>query len=77
MLNALITNDQPYCCEIPAALLESDCPDVEVIRICGNGSEGLTIIKRKSPDLVFPDGAMPKMNGFEMLDMLRLTLISL
>jgi two-component system LytT family response regulator len=70
MLKAIIIDDEPYCCEILAAMLESDCPDVEVIKICSNASEGSTAIRQHSPDLVFLDVEMPKMNGFEMLEQL-------
>jgi two-component system LytT family response regulator len=70
MLKAIIIDDEPYCCEILAAMLESDCPDVEVISICSNASEGLAAIRQHSPDLVFLDVEMPKMNGFEMLEQL-------
>src|SRR4029079_15604990 len=50
--------------------LESDCPDVNVVAISNNASEGLTAIRQHSPDLVFLDVEMPKMNGFEMLEQL-------
>jgi len=70
MLKAIIVDDEPYCCEILAAMLESDCPDVEVISICNNGTDALAAIKQKSPNLVFLDVEMPKMNGFEMLEQL-------
>jgi two-component system, LytTR family, response regulator len=67
---AIIIDDEPYCCEILAAMLESDCPDVEVVNICSNASDGLAAIRQHSPDLVFLDVEMPKMNGFEMLEQL-------
>jgi two-component system, LytTR family, response regulator len=70
MLKAIIIDDEPYCCEILAAMLESNCPDVNVVKICNNGHEALTAIKQDSPDLVFLDVEMPKMNGFEMLEQL-------
>src|SRR5436189_82793 len=70
MLKAIIIDDEPYCCEILAAMLESDCPDAEVTSICSNASDGLTAIRQHSPDLVFLDVEMPKMNGFEMLEQL-------
>jgi len=68
MLKAIIIDDEPYCCEILAAMLASDCPEVEVISICSNAAQGLTAIRQHSPDLVFLDVEMPKMNGFEMLE---------
>ena len=70
MLKAIIIDDEPYCCEILAAMLESDCPDVTVVNISNNGLDGLLAIQQLSPDVVFLDVEMPKMNGFEMLEQL-------
>lgn len=70
MLRALIIDDEPYCCEILAAILEADCPDVKVENICNNGADALNAIKQYLPDIVFLDVEMPKMNGFEMLEQL-------
>ena len=68
MLRSIIIDDEPYCCEILAAMLEADCPQVQVVAICRNGEEGLQAIRKHGPDLVFLDVEMPKMNGFEMLE---------
>ena len=68
MLRSIIIDDEPYCCEILAAMLEADCPQLQVVAICGNGEEGLQAIRKHNPDVVFLDVEMPKMNGFEMLE---------
>jgi len=69
MLKAIIVDDEPYCCEALATLLE-DNPEVEIISICHNAADALSAIQKYSPDLVFLDVEMPKMNGFEMLGQL-------
>src|SRR6266498_5823417 len=69
MLKAIIVDDEPYCCEALATLLE-DSQDVEVIAVCYNAADALTTIQKYSPDLIFLDVEMPKMNGFEMLEQL-------
>lgn len=70
MIRAIIVDDEPYCCETLVTLLEEYCPQVEVIGVFHNGSDALAPIRQKSPDLVFLDVEMPKMNGFEMLEQL-------
>ncbi len=70
MLKAIIIDDEPYCCEILAAMIHSDCPEVEIVNIASNGVDALKAIKLYSPDVVFLDVEMPKMNGFEMLEQL-------
>ena len=69
MLKAIIIDDEPYCCETIATLLE-DNQEVEIVSICHNATDALIAIKKYSPDLIFLDVEMPKMNGFEMLEQL-------
>ncbi len=39
--------------------------------VAGNGSDGLTIVREKSPDLVILDLMLPKMNGYQVCRTLR------
>ncbi len=68
-LKAIIIDDEPYCCEALATLLE-DIPEVEITAVCPNAADALAAIQKYSPELVFLDVEMPKMNGFEMLEQL-------
>lgn len=70
MLKAIIIDDEPYSCELLAAMLETDCPQVQISAICHNGEEGLKALRLHAPDLVFLDVEMPRMNGFQMLEQL-------
>lgn len=70
MLKAIIIDDEPYCCESLATLLERSCPEVSIASICNSASEALTAIKEIQPQLVFLDIEMPYMNGFELLEKL-------
>lgn len=69
MIKAIIVDDEPYCCETIATLLE-DCDEVEIVAECYNGIDALEAIRKYNPGLVFLDVEMPKMNGFEMLQQL-------
>ncbi len=44
--------------------------NVEILAECENGFEGIKAIQDLKPDLVFLDIQMPKLNGFEMLEIL-------
>lgn len=43
---------------------------VELIAECRNGFDGLKTISELNPDIVFLDIQMPKINGFEMLELI-------
>ena len=47
-----------------------DQHDIEIIATCENGFEGARAINKQNPDLVFLDVQMPKINGFEMLEII-------
>ncbi len=70
MIRAIIIDDEPYCCESLATLLERYCPQVKVIDICYDGGSALQAIEKDQPQLIFLDIEMPKMNGFELLEKL-------
>ncbi len=67
MINAIIVDDEPYCCEALDTLLNRYCPHVKVVSICYSGKEALKEIKEQKPQLLFLDIEMPQMNGFELI----------
>lgn len=66
MPNILIVDDELHI----RLLLEQTLEEIEEkgVRLitAGNGEDALEIIKKESPQLVFLDVMMPKMNGFDL-----------
>lgn len=68
MKKIIIIDDEPLARSIVKAYL-NDFPDLEVVAECGDGFEGVKMIALHQPDLIFLDIQMPKINGFEMLEL--------
>jgi two-component system LytT family response regulator len=71
MITATIVDDEPFCCEALATLLERYCPDVKILDICYSAATALQSIREKKPQILFLDIEMPHMNGFELLEKLH------
>jgi len=69
MLKTLIIDDEPLARSILREYLAEQA-DMELLAECGDGFEGAKAIQQHRPDLVFLDVQMPKLTGFEMLEIL-------
>jgi len=67
-VKALIIDDEQLARDLIRNYLHS-YPDVQIIGEVENGFEGARQIAELKPDLVFLDIQMPKLNGFEMLEL--------
>src|SRR5918911_1320307 len=67
-MKAIIIDDEPLARSIVKEYLQS-YPDIEVAQECNDGFEGVKAINQHQPDLIFLDIQMPKINGFEMLEL--------
>lgn len=64
----LIVDDQPFIVAIFDELLRSEPVD---LFSASNGEEGLEIARRHSPDMIFLDIEMPRMDGLSVIKKLR------
>jgi len=71
MIDAIIVDDEPYCCTVLATLLKKYCPHVQIQASCTSAEEGIQAIQTFHPGLVFLDIEMPGMSGFQMLEHLN------
>ena len=69
-IKTIIIEDEAPARDILRFYLQ-DFDEIEVISECQDGFEGLKSISELKPDLVFLDIQMPKLSGFEMLEVLE------
>ena len=69
MIKVIIIDDEPLARSLVREYLET-YPDIEIVAECGDGFDGVKAISIHKPDLLFLDIQMPKINGFEMLELL-------
>ncbi|MEO9871709.1 LytR/AlgR family response regulator transcription factor [Ekhidna sp.] len=69
-IRTLIIDDEYLARQIISEYLGED-REIEVIGECDNGFEGFKQINELRPDLVFLDVMMPKLTGFEMLELVE------
>ena len=69
-MKALIVDDEDLARAVVREHLAAH-PDVEVIAECANGFEAVKAAAQHQPDLVFLDIQMPKLDGFEVLELLE------
>ncbi len=70
MIKVIIIDDEPLARGIVREYLEEHL-DIEIVAECGDGFEGVKAISTHKPDLLFLDIQMPKITGFEMLELIE------
>ncbi len=70
MIKAILIDDEPLARSIVKEYLQAHA-DVQILAECNDGFEGVKAIAQHKPDLVFLDIQMPKINGFEMLELIE------
>ncbi len=68
MIKAVLIDDEPLARSIVKEYLQA-YSDIKIEQECNDGFEGVKAIMQHQPDLVFLDIQMPKINGFEMLEL--------
>jgi two-component system LytT family response regulator len=69
-LRTIIVEDEELARKLLKSFLDR-IDSIELIAECENGFEGVKMINELKPDLVFLDIQMPKITGFEMLELLE------
>lgn len=66
-INAVIIDDEPKAIAILENKLKRHCSQVQIIATTQSPLEGIALINKLEPQLVFLDISMPEMTGFQML----------
>ena len=70
MIKAIIIDDEPLARSVVKEYLQ-DYEQITVVAECNDGFEGVKAIAVHQPQLIFLDIQMPKINGFEMLELIE------
>src|SRR4030095_6101488 len=70
MIKVIVIDDEPLAQTIVREYLQA-YSQFQVVQSCNDGFEGVKAITQHKPDLIFLDIQMPKINGFEMLELIE------
>jgi len=70
MIRTILIDDEPLARSMVKEYLQHHA-EIEIVAECNDGFEGVKAIGQHKPDLIFLDIQMPKINGFEMLELLE------
>lgn len=68
-IGALIVDDEDLARLVLRELTQTH-PEIEIVAECANGFEAVKAVSEHKPDLIFLDVQMPKLSGFDVLELL-------
>ncbi|HAA10826.1 MAG TPA: hypothetical protein DCE41_03665 [Cytophagales bacterium] len=70
MKTAILIDDESDALLVAKELLDTYCPDIQVLGTAQNIADGIELIQEHAPDVVFLDISMPNGSGFDLLKQL-------
>ena len=68
-LGVLIVDDEDLARHVLRELIQPR-PDIQILAECANGFEAVKAVSQHKPDLIFLDVQMPKLSGFDVLELI-------
>lgn len=69
-IRALVVDDEELARQVLRELLQEH-PEIQIVAECVNGFEAVKAICEHQPDLMFLDVQMPKLSGFDVLELIE------
>ncbi len=70
MINSIIIDDEPNNISVLKKMLAAFCPQINIVAEAEDAKQGIIVIQKNKPSLVFLDIEMPYGNAFDLLDKL-------
>jgi len=67
-IRTILVDDEPPGLSSLQIMLESNCPELEIVSACDSADTAIAAINNLRPELVFLDIAMPEKDGFDLLN---------
>jgi two-component system LytT family response regulator len=71
MIKAVIIEDEKKSADLLVQLLQKNCPDISIAGKAENVREGIDLVNKLKPELIFLDVMMPDGSGFDVLEKLK------
>jgi len=68
-IRAIIVDDEDLARQVIREMLKTH-PEIEIVGECANGFDAVKSVAELKPDLMFLDVQMPKLDGFEVLELI-------
>lgn len=68
-IRAIVVDDEELARQVLREYLSGE-PDVQVVAECANGFDAVKAVSEHKPELLFLDVQMPKLDGFEVLELI-------
>ncbi len=68
-IRTILVDDEELARQLLREYLSSET-DIEIVAECGNGFDAVKLVAEHQPDLLFLDVQMPKLDGFEVLELI-------
>jgi two-component system, LytTR family, response regulator len=66
-IKVILTDDEPDGIATLKKMLETNCPQVQIVATCANAAAAMQQIELQKPDVIFLDIQMPGKSGIELL----------